>query len=149
MAPNISILTPYLCEKGVIYQSSCINTPIKMELPEKKKKKEVKIDIFFLKCVYYEYSKMFLGEAILIVQYLINQMPSHVLKFKTSIDTKKLFSSSSDLPPLPPKIIGCTVFVNTHLHPSKLEPENVFYWILFKSKRTKILLSCHNFLCFV
>ena len=69
--------------------------------------------------------KQFWGEAVLTASYLINRMPTRVLKYETPINILKnsyptshhLFSS------LTPRTFGCIVFVHIHSqHRSKLDP---------------------------
>ena len=72
--------------------------------------------------------KKFWGEAILTATYLINRMPSGVLKFQTPRELliqdfphTKFISSD-----LPPKVFGCSAFVHIHQqNRTKLDPKSV------------------------
>lgn len=69
--------------------------------------------------------KRFWGEAILPASYLINRMPSQVLKYTTPLSTlKSAFPLNRSFTELSPKVFGCTVFVHIHDHNrSKLDPK--------------------------
>ena len=68
--------------------------------------------------------KYFWGEAFLIASYLINKMPTRVLKYSTPLECfNKVFPMSRIHSNLPPKVFGCTVFVHIPSHSrSKLDP---------------------------
>ena len=69
-------------------------------------------------------SKYLWGEAILIATYLINRMPTRVLKFQTPFQLfKNSFPTSRVSTDLPLKIFGCIAFVHVHnQNRGKLEP---------------------------
>ncbi|PON33835.1 hypothetical protein PanWU01x14_349320, partial [Parasponia andersonii] len=83
--------------------------------------------------------KNFWGEAILIATYLINQMPSRVLKFKTRCQTLlSCYPNTRIINTLSPKIFDCTVFVHFHSqHRSKLDPKAIKYIFLGNSPNQK------------
>ena len=92
-------------------QSSCSGTPQQNGAAERKNRHllEVARAIMFTTNVL----KIYWGEAILTASYLINRMPSRVLKFKTPISVfldsypqKHLVTSNFAL-----KTFGCTAFV--------------------------------------
>ena len=64
------------------------------------------------------------GEAILTATYLINRMPSRVLKFQTPLNCfKKCFPSSWLSHDLSLKVFGCTAFIHTHdVNRGKFDP---------------------------
>ena len=71
--------------------------------------------------------KLFWGEAVLTAAYLINRMPSRVLKFQTPCQTLlKSFPTTRLISIVPPKIFGCFVFVHINQqHRSKLDPRSL------------------------
>ena len=71
--------------------------------------------------------KLFWGEAVLTAAYLINRMPSRVLKFQTPCQTLlKSFPITRLISTVSPKIFGCSVFVHINQqHRSKLDPRSL------------------------
>ena len=71
--------------------------------------------------------KLFWGEAVLTAAYLINRMPSRVLKFQTPCQSLlKSFPTTRLISIVPPKIFGCSVFVHINQqHRSKLDPRSL------------------------
>ncbi|XP_062090436.1 retrovirus-related Pol polyprotein from transposon RE1 isoform X1 [Humulus lupulus] len=71
--------------------------------------------------------KFFWGDAILTAAYLINRMPSKVLKFQTPCQTLlQLFPHTRFISFVDPKIFGCIVFVHIYSqHRSKLDPKSI------------------------
>ena len=69
-------------------------------------------------------SKYLWGEAVLTASYLINGMPTRILKYSTPLEfLKKSFPMSHIHSNLPLKVFGCIVFVHIPNHPwSKLDP---------------------------
>ena len=116
----------YLLEQGIIHLSSCVDTPQQNGVAERKNRHllEVARSIMFSNNV----PKYFWGEAILTATYLINQMPSRVLKFQNphqvliqSFPHFKSFTSD-----LPLKIFGCSAFVHIHhQNRTKLDPKSL------------------------
>ena len=57
------------------------------------------------------------GEAILTATYLINRMPTKILKFQTPLEQlKRCFPPSRLTYDLPLKVFGCIAFVHIHGH---------------------------------
>lgn len=71
--------------------------------------------------------KRFWGEAILTTSYLINKMPSYVLKFKFPYQLLlEKYHNSHFISYIPLKIFGCTAFVHIHQqNRSKLDPRSL------------------------
>ena len=71
--------------------------------------------------------KLLWGEAVLTKAYLINRMPSRVLKFQTPCQTLlKPFPTTRLISTVPPKIFGCSVFVHINQrYRSKLDPRSL------------------------
>jgi len=92
---------------GILHQTSCAYTPQQNGVAERKNKHLVETTHTLL--IHGGVPQCFWGDAILSVCYLINRMPSSVLKNK--IPHSILFSHES-LHLLPPKIFGSTCFVH-------------------------------------
>jgi hypothetical protein len=120
-----TILGSYLLNQGIIHISSCVDTPQQNGVAERKNRHllEVARSLMFSTNV----PKHFWGEAVLTATYLINRMPSRVLKFQTPYQTLlTAFPHIKFLSNLDPKIFGCSVFVHVHqTHRSKLDPRSI------------------------
>jgi hypothetical protein len=139
MVENISktLLSQFFLEKGIVHQSSCVDTPQQNGLAERKNKQllEVARALLFTNQV----PKYLWGEAVLTATYLINRMPNKVLSFETPFDVFHKFYPTNRLSSsLPLKIFGCTIFVHIHsiieenLNP---EPQNVCLLVMLPLKR--------------
>lgn len=110
-----SPLGTYLSENEIVHQTFFVNTPKKNGIVERKNGHlfdTVQTLLFTMRVPKYLW-----GEAMLIASYLINRMPTRVLNFKTPLNSLKLICLTSHLfNTLPPKVFGCTTFVNIHNH---------------------------------
>ena len=72
-----------LLSNGIVHQSTCLDTPQQNGVAECKNRHllEVARSLLFTSNI----PKRFWGEAVLTATYLINRMPSRILKFKTSV----------------------------------------------------------------
>ena len=99
-----------------------MNTPQQNGIAERKNKHllEVAHAVMFSMNV----PKYFLGEAVLKASYLINRMPTRILKYSTPLECyQKIFPLSRMYSNLPLKVFGCSVFVHLPNHNwSKLDP---------------------------
>lgn len=120
-----SYLGNYLRDQGIIHLSSCIDTPQQNGVAERKNRHilEVARSLMFATHV----PKKFWGEAVLTTTYLINRMPSRVLKFQTPFQILlKSHPHISFLSRVPSEIFGCTSFVHVAQHNrSKLDPKSL------------------------
>lgn len=120
-----STLGTYLIQHGIIHLSSCVDTPQQNGVAERKNRHllEVARSLMFATHV----PKIFWGDALLTAAYLINRMPSKVLKFQTPCQTLlQLFPHTRFISFIDPKVFGCTAFVHLHSqHLSKLDPKSV------------------------
>lgn len=108
-----SALGTYLQSHGKVHQSSCVDTPQKNGVVERKNRHlhDVARSLMLTSQV----PKHFWGEVVLIATYLINQLPSWILKFNTPLHSLlTLYPTSHLVSPLPLKIFGCTAFVHTY-----------------------------------
>ncbi|KAL6319870.1 hypothetical protein AAG906_036940 [Vitis piasezkii] len=119
-----SILGEFLAQEGIVHLSSCVDTPQQNGIAERKNRHllEVARSLMFSMNV----PKLFWGQAVL-TAYLINRMPSRVLKFQTPCQTLlKSFPTTRLISTVPPKIFGCSVFVHINQqHRSKLDPRSL------------------------
>ncbi|RVW95017.1 Retrovirus-related Pol polyprotein from transposon TNT 1-94 [Vitis vinifera] len=115
----------FLAQEGIVHLSSCVDTPQQNGIAERKNRHllEVAISLMFSMNV----PKLFWGQAVLTAAYLINRMPSRVLKFQTPCQTLlKSFPTTRLISTVPPKIFGCSVFVHINQqHRSKLDPRSL------------------------
>ncbi|CAL9016784.1 unnamed protein product [Prunus brigantina] len=67
--------------------------------------------------------KRFWGDAICTAVYLINRVPSRVLRYRTPIRTLSRYHSIPSLLHIQPKVFGCVSYVHVHQHSrDKLDP---------------------------
>jgi hypothetical protein len=89
--------------------------------------------------------KLFWREVVFTVAYLINRMPSRILKFQTPChDLFKFFPHTKTIFSLDPKIFGCSVFVHIHQYNhGKLDPKSIkciFLGTLQTKRVTSVIL---------
>lgn len=100
----------YLMSLGIHHQTSCVYTPQQNGIAKRKNRYLLKVAraIMFSMNV----PKYYWREAILTATYLINQMPSRVLAFKTPKDVLTTnFPNNTLMSVLPFKLFGCVVYV--------------------------------------
>ena len=109
-------------EKGILHQSTCFDTHKHNEIVERKNKHllEVARTMMF----YMNIPKYLWGDAIPTASYLINRMPTKVLKYTTPLEClKNVFPKSQINSELPLKIFGCIAYVTISKRlRSKLDP---------------------------
>ena len=78
-------LNNFLLKKGMLYQSSCVNTPQQNGVSDRKNRRllEIARSLLFASNV----PKRFWGDTLLTACFLINRMPSMVLQFRTPLQT--------------------------------------------------------------
>ena len=120
-----SILGNYLVSEGIVHQSSCVETPQQNGVSERKNRHllEVARSLMFSSNV----PKHFWGEAVLTAAYLINRLPSRVLRFQTPCQVLlKTYPDTRLLSHIPTRMFGCSVFVHINQqNRSKLNPKSV------------------------
>lgn len=110
----------FLTQNGIHHQTSCVYTPQQNGVAERKNRHllEVARTIMFESNV----PSRFWGDAVLTSAYLINRMPSKILKFQSPIQKfAEHFPKSHLLNSIPQKVFGCTAFVYNE-GGSKLDP---------------------------
>ena len=116
------ILGRYLEKNGIVYQTSCIDTPQQNRITKRKNRHllEVAREMMFQMRI----PKHFLGETMLTASYLIIRMSTCVLKFDTPINTlKNVYPTSHQFFTLISlKVFGNLAFIHIHDHnTSKLD----------------------------
>ena len=116
------LLSDFFSQNGIFQQSSCVDTPQQNGIAERKNKHllEVARALLFT----HKVPKTFWGGAVLTATFLINRMPSKVLKFATPIsEFSKTFPQTKIQSTLPLKTFGCTVYIhNKDVNLGKLDP---------------------------
>ncbi|RVW98483.1 Retrovirus-related Pol polyprotein from transposon RE1 [Vitis vinifera] len=117
-----NILGSYLLENGIVHQSSCIDTPQKNGVAERKNRHLMEVARSLM--IASNVPKQLWGEAVLTETYLINRMPSRILQFKTPCQILlAAYPSAQIISSIPIKVFGCTAFVHIHKSQrSKLDP---------------------------
>ncbi|RVX07945.1 Retrovirus-related Pol polyprotein from transposon TNT 1-94 [Vitis vinifera] len=111
----------FLAQEGIVHLSSCVDTPQQNGIAERKNRHllEVARSLMFSMNV----PKLFWGQAVLTAAYLINRMPSRVLKFQTPCQTLlKSFPTTRLISTVPPKIFGCSIFVHINQQHRRAHP---------------------------
>ena len=128
---------------GIIYQSSCVNTPQQNGVAKRKNRHllEVSHSIMFTSNV----PKHFWGEAVLTATYLTSRMPSHTLNYQSPCQVLlQSYPNSRLISSIPIKVFGCSTFVHIHSqHRSKLDPKAQMSlpWVFSEPKRHKTNLT--------
>ncbi|CAL8175713.1 unnamed protein product [Prunus armeniaca] len=115
-------LKTYFSDHGIIYQRSCSYTPQQNGVAERKNRHILEVARSLLLSM--SVPKSYWGEAVLTAAYLINRMPSQVLKFQTPLQVFTAACSTSTVNHLPPRVFGCISFVHLH-HSGKLDPHSL------------------------
>jgi transposase InsO family protein len=126
----------FLKQKGILHQTTCINTPEQNEISERKNRHilEVTRSLLFQTNV----PKRFWSEAVLTAVHLINRLPSIVLKNKSPLEI--LHKRKSKLDHL--RVFGCIYFVHIKRH-DKLD-KNTVKTIFFGYSSQKKGYKCYD-----
>lgn len=102
------IFTSFLLDKGVLKQTSCVNTPAQNGRVERKHRQLLSIarSLRFQSGLPIRYW----GECILTASYITNRLPSPVIDFKTPYDC--LYGVSPDYSVL--RVFGCLAYASIH-----------------------------------
>ncbi|RVX15345.1 Retrovirus-related Pol polyprotein from transposon TNT 1-94 [Vitis vinifera] len=108
-----NILGSYLLENGIVHQSSCIDTPQQNGVVERKNRHLMEVARSLM--IASNVPKQLWGEVVLTATYLINQMPSRILQYKTPCQILlAAYPSARIISSIPIKVFGCTAFVHIH-----------------------------------
>ncbi|KAM1425821.1 hypothetical protein TB2_017749 [Malus domestica] len=139
--------TQYLTCHGIIHQTSCVGTPQQNGVAERKNRDLLEKTRSLM--LQMSVPKKFWSHGVLTAAYVINRLPSKVLKFKAPLET--LNGRKINLSHL--RVFGCVCFVHIQtLHRDKLDPRAVRCLFLgyssvqkgykcYDPKRRKLLVS--------
>ncbi|RDX89132.1 hypothetical protein CR513_29178, partial [Mucuna pruriens] len=133
----------FLKDNGVVHELTCMNTPQKNGVAERKHRHllEVARALLFQMSV----PNVYWGEVVLSATYLINRLPTRVLNNISPIKHMLSFFPSSPLMlSLPSLVFGCVAFIHSHNpHCGKLDPRVVKY-VFIGYPSNKNGLKCYH-----
>lgn len=130
-----SLLSDYLSSHGIVHLSSCVDTPQQNGVATRKNRHILEEARSFMYITYV--LKQFWGEVILTTTYPINRMSSHILNFKTHVNTNiELYPHSRIVSTICLKVFGCSTYVHVH-HIGKLDSKATKYIVLGYSPNKK------------
>ncbi|KAJ9559500.1 hypothetical protein OSB04_004660 [Centaurea solstitialis] len=107
--------------KGIIHQTTCPHTPEQNGVAERKNR--ILLEITRALLIESQAPKFFWPEALVTAAYLINRLPTRILKAKTPLQILTEYTKIPSVLTLEPRIFGCTVFVHIpKANRSKLDP---------------------------
>ncbi|KAJ9542010.1 LOW QUALITY PROTEIN: hypothetical protein OSB04_028516 [Centaurea solstitialis] len=107
--------------KGIIHQTTCPHTPEQNGVSERKNR--ILLEITRALLIESQVPKSFWPEALVTAVYLINRLPTKILKSKTPLQTLTEYTKPPSVLTLEPRIFGCTVFVHIpKSYRSKIDP---------------------------
>ncbi|KAF5781204.1 putative RNA-directed DNA polymerase [Helianthus annuus] len=107
--------------KGIIHQTTCPHTPEQNGVAERKNR--ILLEITRALLIESQVPKVFWPEALVTATYLINRLPTQVLKLKTPLQVLSEFKKPPSNLTLEPRIFGCTAFVHIpKTNRTKLDP---------------------------
>ena len=111
-------------EKGIIHTSTCRDTPQQNGIAERKNRHLLEVSRAIMLSMHVP--KYLWGDAVLTACYLINRMPTRVLKYQSPLEYFTLIYPSSRITSnIQLRVFGCTVFVHVPNHlRSKLDPRS-------------------------
>ena len=126
---------------STIHQSSCSYTPQQNGVAERKNRHLLKV----ARCLLLQMNvpKVFWGDAVLTLCFLINRMPSAILHGQSPFS---LIYPSTAIFNVPPRIFGCVAFVHQSDRTiSKLDPRahKCVFWVILGHKMGIIVIVLH------
>nr|KAJ0198868.1 hypothetical protein LSAT_V11C600327230 [Lactuca sativa] len=107
--------------KGIIHQTTCPHTPEQNGVAERKNR--ILLEITRALLIESQTPKFFWPEALVTAAYLVNRLPTQILKSKTPLQTLTEYTKLPSVLTLEPRIFGCTVFVHIpEANRSKFDP---------------------------
>ena len=116
------MLSTFFEEKGVIHESSCVNTPQQNGVAEQKNGHVLAVTRAFL--FQKNVPKNYWGEAVLTAIHLVNRLSTRVLDYNSPMGLfSKFFPEFKTTNHLVPRVFGCFSFVHIHSNNrGKLDP---------------------------
>ncbi|GJW19679.1 retrovirus-related pol polyprotein from transposon TNT 1-94 [Tanacetum coccineum] len=96
--------------KGIVHQTTCPHTPKQNGVAERKKR--LLLEMTRTLIIESNAPKIFWPEALDTATYLINRLPTKILKMKTPLETLSKYHTLPQVLTLEPKVFGCTVFAH-------------------------------------
>uniref|UniRef100_A0A2N9EHC7 Integrase catalytic domain-containing protein n=1 Tax=Fagus sylvatica TaxID=28930 RepID=A0A2N9EHC7_FAGSY len=113
-----SAFQQFLESRGIIHQTSCVRTPQQNGIAERKNGPILAIARALM--LQMNVPKLFWADAVLTAAYLLNRMPSRILKGKSPFE---MFFPGKNPFSVPPRVFGCVSFVHNHSpNRDKLDP---------------------------
>uniref|UniRef100_A0A2N9E4Z4 Integrase catalytic domain-containing protein n=1 Tax=Fagus sylvatica TaxID=28930 RepID=A0A2N9E4Z4_FAGSY len=113
-----SAFQQFLESRGIIHQTSCVRTPQQNGIAERKNGPILAIARALM--LQMHVPKLFWADAVLTAAYLLNRMPSRILKGKSPFE---MFFPGKNPFSVPPRVFGCISFVHNHSpNRDKLDP---------------------------
>ena len=113
-----SAFQQFLKSRGIIHQTSCVRTPQQNGIAERKNGPILAIAHALM--LQMNVIKLFWADAVLTAAYLLNRMPSCILKGKSPFE---IFFPGKNPFSVPPRVFGCVSFVHNHSpNRDKLDP---------------------------
>nr|GFB24555.1 putative ribonuclease H-like domain-containing protein [Tanacetum cinerariifolium] len=107
--------------KGIVHQTTCPHTPEQNGVAERKNR--LLLEMTRALIIESHVPKSFWPEALATATYLINRLPTKILKMKTPLETLSEYTTIPQPLTLQPKVFGCTVFVHIpKSYRDKLDP---------------------------
>ena len=109
-----SAMKLYFQENGMIHQTSCAYTPEQNGVAERKNCSLLEMTRSML--IESKAPKHFWPEAIATSAYLLNRLPTSILKHQTPLQALSSFTKIPLSLTLEPRVFGCSVFIHTPKH---------------------------------
>ena len=114
-------LQGYFKEHGILYETTCVDTPQQNGVAERKNRQILEITRASL--IGANMKPHWWEEAITTVVYLLNRVPTSVLNFQTPSDKLATYMDIPSHHTIPPRVFGYVAFVNLQKHlRTKLDP---------------------------
>ncbi|GJR49992.1 putative RNA-directed DNA polymerase [Tanacetum coccineum] len=107
--------------KGIVHQTTCPHTPEQNGVAERKNR--LLLEMTRALIIESNAPIFFWPEALATATYLINRLPTKILKMKTPLETLSEYHTLPQVLTLEPKVFGCTVFAHIpKSYRDKLDP---------------------------
>uniref|UniRef100_A0A2N9ERL8 Integrase catalytic domain-containing protein n=1 Tax=Fagus sylvatica TaxID=28930 RepID=A0A2N9ERL8_FAGSY len=134
-----SAFQQFLESRGIIHQTSCVRTPQQNGIAERKNGPILAIARALM--LQMHVPKLFWADAVLTAAYLLNRMPSRILKGKSPFE---MFFPGKNPFSVPPRVFGCVSFVHNHSpNRDKLDPR-AHKCIFLSYSRTQKGYRCYS-----